>query len=265
MNVTDFINKYVHQCNEVAVSTRIPSLVLLAVAGFSSRWGKDSFSFNDISSGIKKLNTYSQASKYVNNYLKFFEILFSRDKDYYTIRSYIRMLRMALGYPEPVAFQNEVTSNRNEFLKKIYSIAQRLNIDPEWLMIVIYNESKFNPKAVNPYTKATGLIQFTPKTAQGLGTTVDELYKMNNLQQLDFVYKYFRTKAKNLYSLYDLYKFTFFPISLGKPGNWVFKSSDLAAETVARQNKIFDLNSDGVITVVEFENYLFNKYAFNLV
>lgn len=51
----------------------------------------------------------------------------------------------------------------------IKEVASLLSIPDSWLYNLIYFESKGNPQAENPYTKAKGLIQFMPKTAQWLG------------------------------------------------------------------------------------------------
>lgn len=265
MNAKTFINKHVREANTVGVASRVPALVLLAVGAFISGWGKQSFTFSEIAKQIRSYPTYNNAAKYVNDHRAFFRELLANDKDYYTINSYMRILRLSLGYSESVAYQDRIVVNQSAFIQKLFVVAEKLNIDPEWLMIVMYNESKFKYNAVNPYTGAVGLIQFMPATARALGTSIEALSRMSNVQQLDYVYKYFAAKSGKIFSLYDLYKITFFPISLGKAGNWVFQSKDLQASTVARQNKIFDLNKDGQITVDEFENYLYNTYVSNLV
>ena len=50
---------------------------------------------------------------------------------------------------------------------------------------------EFSPATKNRMQSgATGLIQFTDKTAKGLGTTTEALAKMTPEQQLDYVEKY---------------------------------------------------------------------------
>lgn len=66
----------------------------------------------------------------------------------------------------------------------IEGMSKRLGIDPSDLKAVIYSESGGNPKAVNPNGRATGLIQFMPKTAKNLGTSVEEIYNMSAEEQL---------------------------------------------------------------------------------
>lgn len=153
-------------------------------------------------------------------------------------------------------YEQFVTTNKATFLAKVTRIAGLLKIDADSLMTVMYAESRLKPTARNPYTKATGLIQFMPSTARGLGTSVDALYAMSNVDQLDYVYKYFSSWTGKLFSIYDLYKVVFFPIMLGRAGDWVLSSSTLTALQIANVNKIVDLNKDGKITVAEFEQYV---------
>lgn len=153
-------------------------------------------------------------------------------------------------------YDNYIRTNKNEFVAKLQLISQKLSIHPEWLMIVMWAESRLNEKAVNPISGATGLIQFMPKTAQGLGTTTANLYLMSNVEQLDYVYQYFKPYAGKLKSVYDLYLVTFFPVALGKPDDFVMQTSTLSAKVIAKQNPGVDINKDLQITVGEFKQYV---------
>lgn len=157
-----------------------------------------------------------------------------------------------------MVYSEYVLTNKDAFIAKVKDISARLKINPEWLMVVMYAESRLNPKAVNSNGGATGLIQFMPKTAAWLGTSTAALKNMSNVDQLDWVYKYFNSLGATgkMKSVYDLYLVTFFPIALGKPDNWVLESKDLSAYTVAVNNKIIDLNKDNKITVGEFKKYV---------
>lgn len=147
-------------------------------------------------------------------------------------------------------FEEKITANRPEFVAKVRDIAARLRIDPNWLMGTMYFESSLNPKAHNP-SGATGLIQFMPGTAQRLGTTTAALAAMSNVQQLDYVYKYFAAAAGRLTNWLDLYLWVFFPIAIGKPDSYVLATTSIPAATIARQNPVFDLNKDAQVTKAE--------------
>ena len=57
-------------------------------------------------------------------------------------------------------FIEYVKENKKEFALKVTDICNQLNIKPEWLMFVMWFESRLNPQAVNPISGSTGLIQF---------------------------------------------------------------------------------------------------------
>lgn len=162
---------------------------------------------------------------------------------------------------------NRIVCNKGEsrsaFAEKVKSISEKLGINPNWLMVVMLHESGINAQAVNKqkgdqadaysrsYFRATGLIQFMPSTAMWLGTSTQSLYKMTNLQQLDYVYKYFKAYTGRIKSYYDLYMITFWPAAIGKPDTYVIQSSTMPASLVAERNPTLDINKDGKITVGE--------------
>jgi len=149
-------------------------------------------------------------------------------------------------------------AERTTFIAKVRGIASKLSIPPEWLMVVMNSESQLNPKAVNDYGGATGLIQFMPSTAVGLGTSTTALKNMTATQQLDYVYKYYKPYSSRITSYEDLYLITFYPIALGKKETWVFGSevSNPYARKVAEQNKALDLNNSGYIALWEFKKWI---------
>jgi hypothetical protein len=157
-------------------------------------------------------------------------------------------------------FADKVKENRSQFLDKVEAISKKLLINPDWLMAVMYKESGLNHRAVNSKSGATGLIQFMPATAQGLGTSTTALRNMSNLEQLDWVYKYYRPYISKLNSYPDLYLATFFPKALGKSDDYIMQTNSLSASTIARQNPGVDLNKDGQITVGEFKEYCCSKF-----
>src|ERR1700741_706883 len=76
-------------------------------------------------------------------------------------------------------------------LQALMDIADKYGFPYEWLVNLIRFESggTFNPAITNSIG-ATGLIQFMPTTAKGLGTTTDALRVMTFKQQLVYVDKY---------------------------------------------------------------------------
>lgn len=136
------------------------------------------------------------------------------------------------------------------FRQKVVEIADRLLIDPNFLMAVMSFESggTFSPKVKNPGSSATGLIQFMRATAIGLGTTVGALADMSAIDQLDFVEKYFAPHKGKLLTIEDTYMAVLFPKAIGKGRDFVLFERGTAAYKV---NKGLDINGDGKITVGE--------------
>lgn len=163
--------------------------------------------------------------------------------------------------PEELIYAHLVKYNQLYFLNEVIRHSRNLGIDPNWLMGVMYIETAgtFSPSIQNPYSKATGLIQFMPSTAAALGTTIDELKAMNNLQQLNYVYRYLYPYRRRINSFVDCYFAVFFPAAMGKPSDFVIQTKTLSAGLIARQNPLFDLNKDQQITVYEVETALLGK------
>lgn len=147
-------------------------------------------------------------------------------------------------------FGEYIKENRKEFTEKVNDISNELGIEANWLMFVMWFESKLNPRAVNSISGATGLIQFMPSTARSLGTNTDVLKRMSNVQQLDYVLAYLRPYKGKMKTWVDVYLAVFYPKAMGNP-NFVITS-----DIVAKQNRVFDLNRDLDITVKEIETAL---------
>lgn len=106
----------------------------------------------------------------------------------------------------------------------------------------------FSPSVKNGAgSGATGLIQFMPNTAIGLGTTVHALAAMTAEAQLNYVYKYFQPFKGRLKNIGDLYMAILWPKGVGQPDSYVLWDK-VSRPTTFRQNAGFDVNKDGIIT-----------------
>ena len=166
-------------------------------------------------------------------------------------------------------FESYLTEGKTSFVNKVRSIATRLSVDPNWLMLVFFIETgaavygKIDHTITNKIG-AGGLIQFLPSTAIRLGTTVDALVHMTATEQLTWVEKYFSQYKGRLHSAADTYLAVLFPAAIGKPDSWVLHASRLPAETVAKWNPLFDLDKNGEITIAEVKeklNEITERYA----
>lgn len=103
---------------------------------------------------------------------------------------------------------------------------------------------------------AVGLIQFMPATAQGLGTTTENLALLSAVEQLDYVAKYFQPYAPRIKSLSDMYMAILLPKYIGQPDDSrLFTNGSVAY----RQNSGLDANSDGIITKAEAASLVASK------
>lgn len=148
-----------------------------------------------------------------------------------------------------------VQSYRDAFASKVIDVASRLRMDPNNLMRVMYFESKLKPNAKNPYSSASGLIQFIESTAYSLGTTTAALRAMSGVDQLDYVERYLKPYKGQLVDLLETYLAVFSPSALGRSDTYAFNLSPYWVNA----NKIFDLNKDQKIIKGEIRFYL-NKY-----
>ncbi|MCS7086899.1 MAG: transglycosylase SLT domain-containing protein [Bacteroidia bacterium] len=151
-----------------------------------------------------------------------------------------------------------IRENPRAFEDKVRAIGQSLKIPPDWLMAVMWLESRLNPRAVHFQagdppraedrleTRAVGLIQFLPSTARALGVSNTRLYGMSAVEQLDYVHKYFAQFAPPK-SFIDCYALCFYPAAVGKPDHWTFP------RTVARCNPALDDNRDGTLSKGEWK------------
>lgn len=138
---------------------------------------------------------------------------------------------------------------KQEFRNKVREIARRQGIEANWLMAVMAFETgnSFLPYEKNRMgSSATGLIQFTKKTATGLGTSTTKLARMTAVEQLDWVEKYFEQYKGKIKNLGDTYMAVFAPRDgLGKPDSAILYTAPSAEYN---QNEPLDKDRKGYIT-----------------
>lgn len=139
-----------------------------------------------------------------------------------------------------------------QFVQRVKEIAQRINCNYLDIMAVMKAESGIKATAVNKHSGATGLIQFMPKTALGLGTTTQALRCMTALQQLDYVEKYL-VQAKRAAGFWSGEPLSYAQVSalVFSPGTAKRGSLASRGSKAYAQNATLDRNHDGVITSAE--------------
>ena len=153
--------------------------------------------------------------------------------------------RPPVGDVDPLVWGEKVSP---AFREKVREVAGRLDMDPDHLMAIMAFESgrTFSPNIKNAAgSGATGLIQFMPATARGLGTTTDELANMSAVEQLDYVEAYFEPYKGKLDSVSDAYMAVLWPRGVGKDSDYTLWSQGTVAY---RQNAGLDANGDGRVT-----------------
>ncbi len=140
------------------------------------------------------------------------------------------------------------------FEKKVRKVAKKLDIPPEWLMAVMFSESSFDASVVNRKgSGATGLIQFTPITAEELNTTVDKIRNLNHVDQLDYVYKYLnlvRKRYGDFKTLTDLYLGILYPKAISQDYCYSLYENP---STSYKRNSGLDENKDGRVTISDID------------
>ena len=156
--------------------------------------------------------------------------------------------------------------NNKEFMRKINIICEELWCNTMDLLIVMHAESRINPRAVNKLSNATALIQFMPKTAKGLWTTVEELFNMSPIEQLKYV-KIFLDKNdrwKKLNNTEKVYASVFYPeylnhIDANKSFVFWSENSLNRAQIVAEQNPAISRHSKRSDKLIDW--YAFSRYV----
>jgi len=149
-----------------------------------------------------------------------------------------------------------------ELRYKLEQIAKDVGIDPNWLATVISFESGFSPRAVNPKSYATGLIQWMPfnihrlykvpakrthprMTKQEKIEASEWMKNKSAMEQMDMVKSWFSKYKGRLRSLEDVYLAVFMPSLIRKSPNTVVARK---GNPIYDQNSGFDRDKKGYFT-----------------
>lgn len=150
------------------------------------------------------------------------------------------------------------------FQEKLEEISNAINIDEKYIIKLMNHESGLDPKIKNSIG-CVGLIQFCPsgggtKTINGKSYSLEDL--RNDLSaQMDAIKDFWVKGYENgkIKEPEDLYIYNFFPIAAGKSDDFVLKSRDLSAKTVADANPVFNRvlgkEKGTPLTVGDLKNY----------
>ncbi|MEL6591464.1 MAG: transglycosylase SLT domain-containing protein [Bacteroidota bacterium] len=146
------------------------------------------------------------------------------------------------------------------FEKKVHQIANELQVPPEWLMAVMYSESRFNPGVSNARgSGAVGLIQFMVPTVKELNVRMGTKYYMKDIlamtatEQMELVAEYFQTNKERygaFQSLTDFYLAVLYPKARKQDYCYTLYSKPAQAYLM---NSGLDENKDGRVTVSDID------------
>lgn len=163
-----------------------------------------------------------------------------------------------------------------EFLKKVIAWCRKHDLwaeAPSALMACMHFETggTFSPTIRNKAgAYYFGLIQFGKAAAADLAlihgkhVTVEWLITLSQLEQLDWVFKYFEmwmSRGKKITRLEDFYLTIFYPAAVGKKADEVIFDVAVDKQKLGyTQNKGFDSDGNGKITVGEINTRLYTVY-----
>jgi len=132
--------------------------------------------------------------------------------------------KKALGHKQAILFCNEVEEMSCE-----------LNVPAEWIMSIIYHESRFKPAAKSPKSTASGLLQMLERVAKKHGTSTARLREMSAVDQVPYIKSYFAADiAQNggYLSVTDMYLAVFAPARRKQLKEIYKKGGDLSTLTI---------------------------------
>lgn len=157
--------------------------------------------------------------------------------------------------------------NDTLFREALVHMGERLQMEPAWILAVMYHESRLNPAAVNfRGSGATGLIQFMVPALKDLNRRLGTRYYLSDLRamsaiaQLPLVEAYFamiQERYGPINSLTDAYLAVLYPKAIGQaPGHVLF------ARPSRRylQNSGLDQNRDGKVSVGDITQRLYRMF-----
>jgi hypothetical protein len=161
-----------------------------------------------------------------------------------------------------------------ELMHEIRVLSKELDVPSAWLSAIIHFETAgtFRKDIRNRKSGAIGYIQFMPTTLKEMGITPDHISKYTTQEQFFYVGKYFERHRRNyeFEEFIDLYLAVIYPAAR----KWYrydmngIKRSVLNYDHVLfrrgsiqyRQNKGLDWDNDGLVTIDDIDQILFDRY-----
>ena len=165
----------------------------------------------------------------------------------------------------------EMVGGDGNFLAEVNRVAKAVKAHPADLLGLMASESGLDPKAQNK-SGATGLIQFMPDTAAGLGTSTSALMAMNRAEQMKYVEKFLKKSLKGVplkdgkVSAGNLYTAVYLPAFAAKGSDYIVAKKGGFTDSWGNHpaawydhNSGLDLNGDGAISIGELGKRIADK------
>ncbi len=155
---------------------------------------------------------------------------------------------------------SQFISESHAFEAKVKEVADELHVPAEWLMAVMYSESRFDPAVFNRRgSGAVGLIQFMVPTVKELNVRLGtklymkDIARMTAVEQMDLVAAYFHTireRYGDYQSLTDFYLAVLYPKARQQASFYTLYAKPAKAY---KMNVGLDENRDGRVTVNDID------------
>lgn len=159
---------------------------------------------------------------------------------------------MGLGEVNQILDLPGVMHNGAAWLRRFVGAMRAVGADHNCVAAVLSFESRFDPHAVNKYSGAYGLIQWTKDGAASQGLTLAQIQRLDAYGQLALVADWYGRHNKASWRPIDYYLAVFAPSAIGKPGQQAVYSAP--SNAWAQNCAAFDACDRGAITVSDVSN-----------
>lgn len=147
-------------------------------------------------------------------------------------------------------------SKSEEFVKVLTKVSRELDCDAGLLLMIMYFESRLNPKARNLKRGGAGLLLIPDPDCRKIGTSANKMVQMDAVEQLVYIQKYLRPHRGRFKTLADTWYACYFPDALGRGERFWFRLPLKYREA----NRVFPTRSLNRVSKFEVEKALIDYF-----
>jgi hypothetical protein len=144
----------------------------------------------------------------------------------------------------------------NNFINKLLIVSKKLETKPTLLLASMIIESEMKAHSVNNVSGAVGLLGFTDITCKQFKWNKHQIKKLSRMEQLDYVYSYYKRFKGRLNSIADYGIANAAPSCMFADKRIIVYSDKTDSYW---QNTYWDLDNNGVIQVWEIGSHYSNR------